>query len=386
VTGAPCDDAGGKQIGGEMLSPFTDDHSLFRIIRAAQRAPSVHNTQPWSFWVRADDRIDLRANIRARDSDHPAGWLHFSDPLARELVISCGAALFNLRMAVRASGHDLAVWLLPDPDGDPALLASVEIVTGRILRPSADEQELYDAITRRHTYRWPFTTKHRVPASILTEMQFTAAKERGWLRALYPFQATDWLHAAGQAERSLVCDKEYLTEMRRWTTGAERGLGVPKSAYGPQPESRNSPVRDYNCTVRDGRPAERFETHPQLLSLATDDDRPLDWLRAGQALQRALLEATRHGVAASFLTQSLELADHRRQTRRWPAAWSFAETPQMIIRVGYPARPAPVTPREHTPLVVDLRGAAPRYVLPPGVPAAERELSARWHQRGRLPG
>lgn len=367
-----------------MLSPFADDHSLYRIIRAAQRAPSVLNTQPWSFWVRADDRIELRANLGGPRSSRPGGWLHFSDPMARELVISCGAALFNLRMAIRATGHDVAVWLLPDPDGDPALLASAEIVTGRILAPTSDEQELYDAIPRRHTYRWPFTGK-RVHANILTELELTAAREHAWLRALYPFQGADWVHAAAQAEQELACDRAYLAELRQWTSGAEHGFGVPAAAYGPQTLARHSPIRDFSCSWRDGRPLARFESHPQLLALATDDDRPLDWLRAGQALQRALLTATRYGVAASFLTQSLEFADHRRQARRWPAAWTFAETPQMIIRVGYPGRPGPVTPREEIPDVMDLRGHAPRHVLPPGLSPAEQELTSRWHQRGRLP-
>ena len=45
--------------------------------------------------------------------------------------------------------------------------------------------------------------------------------------------------------------------------------------------------------------------------LSTDGDRPLDWLRASQALQHALLTATHYGVSTSFLTQPLELHDAR---------------------------------------------------------------------------
>ena len=55
----------------------------------------------------------------------------------------------------------------------------------------------------------------------------------------------------------------------------------------------------------------RFERRPQLMALSTDGDRPLDWLRARQALQHALLTATHYGVSASFLTQPLELHDAR---------------------------------------------------------------------------
>ena len=56
----------------------------------------VRESQPWSFRIVAGDRIELRAD--------PARWLKVGDPRARGLTISCGAALFNLRMALRGDG------------------------------------------------------------------------------------------------------------------------------------------------------------------------------------------------------------------------------------------------------------------------------------------
>jgi nitroreductase len=184
-----------------MLSPFADDRSIFRIIHAAQQAPSVYNTQPWSFWIRADDRIELRANVGEAHGGDPGRRLPVTDPEDRELAISCGAALFNLRMAIRVTGHDVVVWLLPDLDGDPTLLASVEVVTGRVRRPTVEEQELYEAIPRRHTYRWPFDGR-QVPENVLAAIKHSAAEERGWLRALSPSQVTRWLHVAGRRSAS----------------------------------------------------------------------------------------------------------------------------------------------------------------------------------------
>jgi nitroreductase len=385
-----------------MRNLFADDWSIFRIIRAVQLAPSVYNTQPWSFWIRADDRIELRPHM----VEQAAGsgiWvvdrqLLLSDEAAREMTISCGAALFNLRMAIRITGHQLAVSLLPDPR-DEWLLASVEIMTGRITPPTAEEQELYDAIQRRHTYRGPFTGR-QVPHNIITELLEAARTEKGWLRELYRSQVTDWLYAAARAEDELRGFPSYMTELSQWTNGAGPGLGVPKNSYGPRPASPDPPVRDFS-TPPDSRPVERFESRPQLLSLATDYNRPLDWLRAGQALQHALLTAAHYGVAASFLTQSLELADHqqraaakltaptrppdhprlpdqiqladdRHKSRRRPNPHDspFKETPQMLIRVGYPDhdRDGPQTPREYAPQVIDLRNGRPRPVPPPDGP------------------
>jgi hypothetical protein len=88
-------------------------------------------------------------------------------------------------------------------------------------------------------------------------------------------------------------------------------------------------------------PAQHFELHPQLAVLATDHDRPADWLRAGLALQHVLLLATRDQVRASLLHQAVEWPDLRwmlRDPRNGP------EHVQILIRLGYGPEGAP-TPR-----------------------------------------
>ena len=375
-----------------------DPRTVDRITHEAQLAPSVFNTQPWSFWIRDGDCIELRPHM-AMQPGHPGvlldRQLQYTDEAARELTISCGAALFNLRMALRVMGHLIAVRLLPDPVRDPTLLASIEI-SSRPRPPTPEEQDLYDAIWRRHTYRRPFTGK-RVHHNIITELLLAAKQEKGLLRELYPFQVNYWLHAVARAEQDLRGSRSYMTELKEWT-GRRDLLGVSPDTFGPPSASRNPPVRDFRIRPVGDWLGERFESNPQLLAIATDYNRPLDWLRAGQALQRVLLTAAHYDVAASFLTQSLELADHqqladnrrahrlwppdrkrlpgriqladdRHRSRRWPnpRGWPFEETPQMIIRVGYPDRDGPLTSRE-TPQVLDMRSGHPRPVLQPSSP------------------
>src|ERR1700739_3636022 len=74
------------------------------LIATAARAPSVHNSQPWRFRV-GPDAIELLCDPRRRT------W---TDAGSREMLISCGAALFGLRLAVRSLGFQPAVDLLPD--------------------------------------------------------------------------------------------------------------------------------------------------------------------------------------------------------------------------------------------------------------------------------
>ena len=69
-----------------------------RLLEAAVQAPSSHNTQPWLFRVE-DGAVHLLAD-RTRA-------LPVNDPDDRELTISCGCALLNLRVAA-ATG-----WRLP---------------------------------------------------------------------------------------------------------------------------------------------------------------------------------------------------------------------------------------------------------------------------------
>src|SRR5258708_15580515 len=76
------------------------------LVATAARAPSVHNTQPWKFRVRGN-AVELLAD--------PSRKLHRIDPVGRELMISCGGALFCLRLGLRQLGCLAAVAFLPRP-------------------------------------------------------------------------------------------------------------------------------------------------------------------------------------------------------------------------------------------------------------------------------
>ena len=344
---------------------YNPSADIVRIAAAVEKAPSVFNTRPWTFRFPGTDRIELRlpANLDGIDPAH-----------AREYTISCGAALLNLRLAIRVAGHDLAVWLMPDPYHDRALLASVEIMTRRIKRPTFDEQELYEAIWQRHTNRSPYIRP--VPLPLIVAMEQAAAKEGGWLRLLHPRQARKWMRLAAEVDH----DPDFRPPFPNYVSAAN---------YGPHPTNRYPPTR--HDFWRDDE-TQHFRRRPQLMALSTDDDKPLDWLRAGQALQRAILTGTRYSVSApygltaqhhaparygvparhhlltghdelayyglsvSFLTQPLERDDVRAEPRHWPWRWRFPELPEMVLRVGYAADEPPPAQR----LRPDIRDAWPQ--------------------------
>jgi nitroreductase len=72
-------------------------------------------------------------------------------------------------------------------------------------------------------------------------------------------------------------------------------------------------------------------------------DTAADRIAAGQALQRVLLAATAAGLAASMISQPIEVRAAREQLRR---ALHRDSAPQMLLRLGYgvPGSPTPRRP------------------------------------------
>ncbi len=95
------------------------------LIATAARAPSVQNTQPWQFHI-SEYVIELYAD--------PSRKLKV-DPVGRELLSSCGAALFGLRLAVRSLVYLPVAELLPDP-ARPRLLARVTLGKAEPITPA----------------------------------------------------------------------------------------------------------------------------------------------------------------------------------------------------------------------------------------------------------
>ncbi|MFI5067588.1 MAG: hypothetical protein ACHP9Z_26905 [Streptosporangiales bacterium] len=140
-------------------------------VRAAVAAPSVHNSQPWYFSSR-ENVIRLHADPRRQ--------LPQADPAGREMVISCGAALFNLRQAMRRLGFAACVTLLPEPSR-PDLLA--EIRWGRHAPPTPGEVALYRSIRLRHTHRGHFTSEMR--SALALDLVRVARQEQAELSVIY---------------------------------------------------------------------------------------------------------------------------------------------------------------------------------------------------------
>jgi len=313
--------------------------SLEAVIAAAVRAPSVHNTQPWRFRVRGPT-IELFADRSRR--------LDVADPTGREMVISCGAALFGLRLAVRAAGFRPVPEILPRwPRLDP--LAMVHLGVPVAVGPG--ERRLLSAVWRRHTHRGPFAAEP-LPAGLLAALRRDAEAESVALRVVGDRGGAGQVYRmAAEAERWQAEDPALAAELRRWTHRDAARDGVPARAYaalstdgGPDRLAQRDfdQGRGWGRLVAAGRPA-------ATVVLATVGDEPVDWLRAGQALHRVLLRAAGSWVFASLHTQPVEVPSVRRALRR---GLRMAGEPQIVMQLGR-AHIAALTWRRPVEEVVD---------------------------------
>ncbi|WP_407563964.1 Acg family FMN-binding oxidoreductase [Streptomyces sp. 184] len=326
-----------------MAARALDATGAAELVHAATAAPSMHNAQPWLFRCHLGHRtVEVRAD--------PARAMPASDPDRRSLHVGCGAALCNLRTAAAAAGWRTETALFPDPD-DALLLAVVRLTDAA---PDAALASLEPQIARRHSSRWPFADEP-VPPGDVADLVEAARAEGAALVFPDAWHAASLLDLVQDAEVRAAEEPDRAAELARWThpvpdTADE---GVPGYAYGPRRRGGAAPVRDFaGRSEPPGRSSAPFEAAPNVALLGTAQDTPADWLRAGQALERVLLTATRAGLAASLTSEALEWSDLRALVRD---PLTDVGQVQMVLRVGYGPR-GPTTPRRPLTEVMEIVG------------------------------
>ena len=311
------------------------------LIRVAARAPSLHNTQPWRFRV-IERTIELYADGRRQLPEDPDG---------RELLLSCGAALYGLRLAVRSLGQVPEVELFPGAAEDRRPLARVRL--GAAAPATPEEQRLLAAVPHRHTHRGPFEPGP-LPGGLLPRLKRDARAEGATLTVVGQAEARHRLAAiAALARLREAMNPASRAEIERWTRelGSPARDGVPASAFPPTPDEPPGglPARDFDLGRGLGRLPPSEPPAWTTAVLATPADSEPDWLRAGQALHRLLLRAASQWVFASLQTQPLRAVWVRALIRE---ELTLPGWPQMLLQLGV-ARTAHSTARRPPDELID---------------------------------
>lgn len=294
-------------------------------VDAAVMAPSTHNSQPWRFRI-VGDTLEVLADPQRR--------LQVIDPARRQQIISCGAALYNARVAVRAMGFTDEVTVMLADGEHPELLATLHLGAPRA--PSDLDRAQMTAISRRHTNRRAFLPRP-LPAVITDELIDAAGREGVRMVRLDPAQKRALGQTVDEADRQQYADPAFRAELARWLIG---GLSLRRDGI-PFAEKEYGSALPF-AAVRALRSPELgddlgalehvlVDSAPAVAVLGTATDDPADWLRCGEALQVVLLRATTYELSAAFLNQALEVPALRDRVAALVPEIGF---PQMILRLG----------------------------------------------------
>ncbi|BCO34876.1 NAD(P)H nitroreductase [Mycobacterium heckeshornense] len=309
----------------------------------ACRAPSVHNSQPW-YWVYDERGLELFLD--------PGRRLDSADPSGREAIISCGAVLDHLRVAIAVAGWQANVDRFPNPNNRDHL-ASVQFSPVDFITDI--QRQRAEAILQRRTDRLPFG-RPTYWMSFEPVLRSYVDGSIAMLDVLADDVRPELARASQLTEALRRDDPSYQAELQWWTSPFDLYQGIPPEALASASERRRVDVaRDFPARSLTDRRTDIAVDWSKILVLSTAEDTRADALGCGEALSSVLLECTMAGMATCTLTHLLELHDSRDIVRNLIGQRG---QPQVLIRVGI-APPAeelpPATPRRPLDQVLEIR-------------------------------
>lgn len=327
-----------------MAESVLDPQVMANAVELACRAPSVHNSQPWH-WVGEGAELKLFFE--------PHRVPHATDLSGREAIISCGAVLDHLRVAVAAAGFRAHIERFPNPN-DLDHLATVSFSALELVTEA--HRARADAILQRRTDRLPFAPP---PAWAAFEpvLRSTIDPDKAVLDVLPDTVRPQLAEASRLTESLRRYDSSYHAELQWWTAPYEISDGVPYSSLVSLSErDRVDVARAFPAGEHPDRRPEVDHDRSTIVVLSTYGDTRRDALGCGEVLSDVLLEATMAGLATCTLSHLTELRASRDVIR---ALTGGRHDPQLLIRIGLaPAisQLPPATPRRPLADVLEIRG------------------------------
>jgi hypothetical protein len=237
------------------------------------------------------------------------------------------------------------VTLVPEC-GSANLLASVELEAG--VEPDEAMRRLSGEIDKRRTWRRAFRDA-MIPDAVKDKLREAARIEGAWVEIIADDKRAEVARLVGVGDTIQWSDGAWRNELADWMHPRSEGDGLTvPAAIAPM---ARFVVRRTDMGRFVGRHDSELATNAPLLAvLGTDGDERADWLRAGQALERLLLEASANGIQASYLNQPIQVARLRPELER---RLGLPGNAQLLIRLGYPDGESGAPPRRDAEAIVE---------------------------------
>jgi len=234
----------------------------------------------------------------------------------RQLLLACGSALLNLRLAISAQGVYPDVRMLPDP-ARPELLAVMRPQSRRPVTPN--DRQLAAAIGDHRSDHQPDASVV-IRAAVRGELRRAAEIERAWLATLTPTQLPMLRAIVGRAHRASQDNPAFSGEWAAWGRGDRSGEQI---------------------------------SEPLIAVIGTFHDQSATHLQAGQAMQRVALTAATARLSTTLLSQVVEVPATRGELRDLIGGGLW---PQILLRFEE-------APPRSTPRLLDIEDVVTREEL-----------------------
>jgi hypothetical protein len=292
--------------------------ALAMAVTAAGLAPTIHQSRPWR-WHMTGAALDLLLE--------PGRPLDVADPDARLATLSCGAALHHARVSLAAQGWRATATRMPDPVR-PQHLARLQVDSPAPMPVEELTVRRGQTIGLRHADRRPLSGR-RIGPDELTAIITAVHAEGSLLHVLYPDQVVRLAATADHAQRTEPQENNWLAELAYWTGGIRpTGADITSTAASVRPAW---PTEHELGHDDEPRLSTGYDRSALFAILYDRGDKPLNWLRAGEALSAAWLTATEIGVSVRPLSATIEMASTRQALRILLASVGY---PYLVLRLS----------------------------------------------------
>lgn len=314
---------------------------LSSLIQWAVLAPSSHNTQPWSFSVE-NNSIKVAPNLERK--------LAISDPTRREMYISLGTAIGNLKVAANYFGLRTDEQLIQDEETG---------ITQKVIRfkpghtRTEEDSILFKAITQRVSNRNPHEMS--LGKKIPEEMKMTIANltEEGIDIDLLEHREklSQVASLVNTGQKAVLLDSKFTAELSNWVkhNQTDSPLGMPAFGFGMSGIQAQIFVRGIRmggslvAGVRADEEEKLIKNKTAGIGIiSTEKDEPEYWMKAGEKFQKIALKAASSGLSANVLAVLVETGDLHKNLKN---VIGTDYRPQVMFRLGYPIGSIPHAPR-----------------------------------------